>query len=146
MANPQVVLTNTEGASLGDEGGSYCVLGPWNDVDVAASQAALAITLANDAVLTEIVMPRAGSIVGIACFSNAARTAGDATFDATINGTVTGLTAVLDATNTTTHTRQQAAGLDRFTAGQRIGVKLTTPAGWTPITADAIATVLVIFD
>lgn len=117
------------------------VLAGWFQDNVAASQAAVALVIAN--ARTEIPMPVGGSIVGIAVWSNAARTAGTLTVDATIDGTVTGCQAVLDGTNTQTDTGSQAAGLDLFTPGQRIGVKITTDGSWAPTTADIDVAVLV---
>lgn len=117
-----------------------CVLSGWFQDNVPGSQTDIALVIAN--ARTEIPMPVAGSIVGITIFSNEARTAGTATVEPTINGTGIGLTAVLDGTNTTTHTAAQAEGLDKFTAGQRIGVKITS-ASWTPTTADISVAVLV---
>lgn len=93
--------------------------------------------------VTEYVIPWDFEIVGISVVSSEARTAGTATVDATIDGTVTGLQAALDATNTTRDTGTQARGLDVGTAGQRIGVKLTT-ASWTPTTADIAVVVYAI--
>lgn len=119
-------------------------LSGWFQDDVPASQTAVALTLSGGR--TEIPMPADGYVVGVAVFSNEARTAGTLTVDPTINGTVVGLTAVLDGTNTTTKTTRQANGLDKFTAGQRIGVKITTDAGWLPTTADIDVTVLVVFN
>ena len=65
------------------------------------------------------------------------------TVDATIDGTATGLQAVLDGTNTTFKATTQAKDADAFTAGQLIGVKITTSADWAPTTADIIVMVIV---
>lgn len=108
---------------------------------VADSQSAVAMnimeTTATTSTLpvTEYVIPWEFEIVGIAVVSSEARTAGTLTVDATIDGTVTGLQAALDATNTTRDTGTQPRNTDVGTAGQRIGVKLTT-ASWTPTTGD----------
>ncbi|MCK4248663.1 MAG: hypothetical protein KAX15_02680 [Candidatus Omnitrophica bacterium] len=110
--------------------------------DVAASQSAVAIPVLGLAGNTEIVMPKAGSITGISIASNEARTAGTLTVDITVNGTVTGLQAVLDGTNTQYHYETQARRTDTFSAGDRIGVKITTDAAWLPITADIVVMVL----
>lgn len=108
----------------------------WFQTDVAASQSAVALNLDGGTLRAELPMVRAGSVTGIVVFSNAARSGGTLTVDATINGTVTGLTAVLDATNTTVKASTQAVAADAFVAGDRIGVKITTDAGWLPTTAD----------
>jgi hypothetical protein len=119
-------------------------LSGWFQDNVAATQTAVALAMGNTH--TEAPMPMAGYVVGIAVYSNAARTTGTLTVDATINGTVTGLTAVLDGTNTQTHSTRQALTSDAFTAGQRIGVKITTSGTWAPTTADIDVVVLVAFD
>lgn len=115
--------------------------GPWERADVAASQSAVALKLnANN---DELVMPRNGSIVAITVASNAARTAGTLTVKPTVNGAEQLLSAVLDAANTQFKSTTQAVGTETFTAGQRIGVKITTDATWAPITADIVVTVYV---
>ena len=112
--------------------------------NVPASQTAVAIYVASfSETNTEIVMPYAGSVIAISVASNAARTAGTLTVDATVNGTATGLQAVLDVTNTTYHHAHQDPELDLITAGDRLGVKITTSADWLPTTADIVVTVVI---
>lgn len=121
--------------------------------NVAAAQAAAAMNIIESETgadvttflsVTEHVIPFDFEVVAIGMDSNAARTAGTLTVDATINGTVTGLQAALDATNTLRDTGVQQRGLDVGVAGDRVGVKLTTDAGWTPITADIAVVVYVL--
>ena len=111
--------------------------------DVAASQSAVALAVLGLTGNSEIVMPYAGSIIGISIASNDARTAGTLTVDATVNGTVTGLQAVLDGTNTTYYSATQAKDTDTFAAGDRIGVKITTDSSWAPTTADIVVAVII---
>lgn len=133
--------------SVDDGAGVHAkVAGWWYQDNVAAGQSGVALNLGGDANRTELPVARAGSVVGIAVYSNEARTGGTLTVEVTIDGVGTGLTAVLDATNTQTHYNTQAAGLDTFTAGQRIGVKITTDAGWAPTTADITVEVEIAFD
>lgn len=116
---------------------------------IADSQSAVAMNIMETTAttstlpITEYVIPWDFELVGVAVMSSEARTAGTATVDATIDGTVTGLQAILDGTNTTRDTGTQFRGLDVGTAGQRIGVKLTT-ASWTPTTADIAVVVYAI--
>jgi len=117
--------------------------------DVAASQTGIAIPVAGAERLssgavsnTEIVMAKPGSITGISIAANAARSGGTLTVDVTINGTVTGLQAILDGTNTQYHYATQARRLDTFSAGDRIGVKITTDGAWAPDTADIMVNVI----
>jgi len=134
-------------ASVGDGEGIHAkVAGWWYQDDVAASQSGVALNLGGEASRTEIPVARAGSVVGIAVYSNEARTGGTLTVEVTIDGVGTGLTATLDATNTQTHYATQAIGLSTFTAGQKIGVKVTTDASWAPTTADITVEVEIAFD
>lgn len=140
-----VAATHTNGATVRlvedkDEYGS--VVAGWYQDNAAANQSAVVLPMAN--ARTEVPMPADGHVVGIVVYSNAARAAGTLTVDATINGTVTGLTAVLDGSNTQTKATRQAQNLDKFAAGNRLGVKITTDAGWLPTTADIDVALLVV--
>jgi hypothetical protein len=137
--------TITASADLDAPGGFATQLNYWYQENVAANQSAVAISIVVPAltVKTELPTIRAGSVIGIVVYSNAARADGTLTVDATIDGAVTGLTAVLNAGATQTKATTQAKGLDTFTAGQRIGVKITTDANWLPITADITVSVLI---
>lgn len=78
-----------------------------------------------------VVMPRAGSIVGISIAMRTARTGGSLTAEVFKNGTATGMTVAIDGTNTQYHYATQASGLDTFNAGDRIDVRATA-ASYTP--------------
>jgi hypothetical protein len=122
--------------------------------DVAASQTAVAMNVlevrdtaasADDVLAVPgYIIPWDFEIVGISILASTARTAGSLVVDATIDGTVTGLQATLDGTNTTSHYATQPRESDRGSAGSYVGVKLTTVAGWTPVTADVVVAVWVI--
>lgn len=124
-------------------GGFAHQLSYWYQDDVADSQTDAALDMDGNSARAEVPTIRAGSIIGIAVYSNEARSAGTLTVDATVDGTKTGLTAVLDGTNSQTKVTTQAKDTDTFTAGQRIGVKLTTDGSWAPTTADITVTVLI---
>lgn len=111
-------------------------VGGWFQNAVPASQAATQIPLIGGG--RSFVIPvRGGSITGISISSTAAASAGSLTAEVTLgNGTGTGLTAVLNTTFPNLATSTQATGLDPFTAGQFIGVKITTDATWAPLTGD----------
>ena len=121
--------------------------------DVAANQTAVAMNVievrdaaasADDAIAVPgYVMPFDFEVVGISILASTARTAGSITVDATIDGTATGLQAVLDGTNTTAHHITQPRDSDRGIAGSYVGVKLTTGASYTPVTADIVVAVWV---
>lgn len=112
--------------------------------DVAANQSAVALVVSG-ATPTEITMPKPGHILGISIASNAARSAGTLTVDVTKDGTVQTVQAILDGTNTQYHYGTVDRGSKEFSAGDRIGVKITTDASWAPTTADIIVTVFVSF-
>lgn len=110
----------------------------------AIDQTAVALCCLGDAARLGYPTTRAGSVVGIVVMSNEARTTSTLIVDATIATAVTGLQAKLDAApDTLVNVATQAAGLDTFTAGQAIGVKLTTTHTWAPATADIIVGVTV---
>jgi hypothetical protein len=111
--------------------------------NVVVSQTAVAIDVLGQAGNTEYVLPYDGSVVGISVASNAARTTGTLTVDATINGSATGLQAILNGSNTTYHSGTQGVNTDTFSAGNRLGVKLTTDGSWAPTTADIVVTVII---
>lgn len=111
--------------------------------DVAANQTAIAIDVCGLSGNTEYVMSYDGSVLGISIASNDARTAGTLIVDVTVNGTATGLQAQVDGTNTQYHSATQAKDTDSFSAGDRIGVKITTDGTWAPVTADIVVTVIV---
>lgn len=107
-----------------------------NIVEVA-SAAALAID--------GLTMPWAGSVVGISVDLSAAATAGQLTVGVTIGGTE-------KAATTQTITTAQAARAVfqqeavRFNAGDKLGVEITTNAGWDATTADLAVIVYVLLD
>jgi hypothetical protein len=136
--------TVTINADVDATGGYKQQLNYWYQENVVAAQTDVVLDMDGNALRAEVPTVMAGSVVGIAVYSNAACTVNGLTVEVTIDGVGTGLTTVLDAvTNPQTNTTTQARNLDAFTAGQRIGVTVTTTAGWLPVTADITATVLV---
>lgn len=81
-------------------------------------------------------MPKAGSVVGIAIHGQAATTAGSAIFKPHINSTEFAAYGVPWATiNTTSPSTSYAscrAGVCTFTAGQLIGISMTSDATFAP--------------
>lgn len=117
------------------------------DPDVAASQSAAVWGLDPSASVggsnfTEIVMPYAGSVIGVSVALSAAVTTGTITVDPTIDGSVTGLTAALTVAGRY-GSSTQANDTDTFTADQRIGVKVTTTGDFGATSVDAVVTVYV---
>ena len=126
----------------------------FEQADVAASQTAVALATSevrdtaagasDQNAAVGYCIPFGYEIVGISVTSSAARTAGTLTVDATIGGTVTGLQAILNATTTNNAYTTAPRGSYVGNAGDKVGVKITTPAGWTPITADIVVSLWVI--
>lgn len=120
-------------------------IGPFRQDNVAASQAAVAITLAavDAAAPTSIVAPRAGRIVGVTVRANADLTAGTMTLAPTIGGTAQAQTAVLSDT-----VQQKVSRFNTpisFVEGDLLGIKITTSADLAPATAEISADLLVDF-
>lgn len=109
--------------------------------NVAASQSAVALKEATNQ-NTGITMPFAGQIVAVTATLSSAATAGTLTASATVGGTVDADTACAITTETSKVTavpRDKTA----FAAGDLVGVKITTTAGWDGTTADLTVTVFV---
>ncbi len=133
--------TGTAGGGGGAGTTARLILGPWYQENVVASQTNVVLNLFDGGGATtraSRLAVRPGSITGIVVRSNAARAAGTLTVEALINGAGTGLTAVLDGTNTTAKATTQVTGLDTYAAAAELGVRLTTDAGWLPVTADIV--------
>ncbi len=126
----------------------------FEQADVAASQTAVALgtsevrdsaaSASDQNAAAGYCIPFGYEIVGISVSSSAARTAGTLTVDATIGGTASGLQAVLNATTTNNAYTTAARGSYPGAAGDKVGVKITTAAGWTPTTADIVVSLWVI--
>lgn len=126
--------------------------------DVAASQSAVAMNVAEvrdtaataDDVLavTGYYIPFDYEIVAVTASASTAATGGTALFQATIDGTAQTSAAVTIDSATAAISQKAAAKIKRDTVrgayNTVLGVKLTTPAGWTPITADVVCTVYII--
>jgi hypothetical protein len=111
--------------------------------NVSVSQTAVTIKVLGSSDNTEFLAPYAGSVIAISVASTEARSAGTLTVDATVNGTATGLQAILNGSNTTYKSTTQAKDTDTFSAGDRLGVKITTSADWAPTSADIVVTIFV---
>ncbi len=138
-ATTQVNLINS--ATLAAPRGALSQLGPWFQDNAAANQSAVALLLEGGN-RAETVMVRAGALIGVTLYLNAVLISGSIAAEVTLDGTGTGLTATIN-TGVALATTTQTAGADTFTAGQRIGVKLTTSADWAATTTDLTVGVLV---
>jgi hypothetical protein len=113
-------------------------------LNVAANQVAVALEacgLAGGA--TSYVSPFYYEIVGVSFSLSVAGTTGAFTIDPTIGGVANTSGRVTVGTSTGNYVRVPREKI-RGTAGDKIGVKITTAAGWDGITGDLMATVWVL--
>lgn len=113
-------------------------LGPWVQDNVAANQAAVVIKVgATAAPQTELVTPRAGSVTGITLSATVAPAGTDATFTVTKNGSaISGCILTVAAGATLGRSATFTPGTYPIAASDRLGVTVTTGAGWTATTSD----------
>lgn len=119
--------------------GHRSIIGPFCQDDVAALQAAVDLSIGAPA-KTQIghVMNRPGSLTGVSVLSNVAAAGDIATLIVTKNGVATALQVTLDAAINGGLKNFAVAAKDAiaFVAGDVIGVSITTPVGWSAVTAD----------
>jgi hypothetical protein len=122
----------------------------WVQNNVVASQSNVDLFALVSTSFDDLKMIRSGSIVGLSTRLTAAIT--DATADSLIVAvTINGATGTLDishssGTNPTGGEATQAKGIDTFSAGDLVGVELTTLGSYTPATLDLEAALEVSFD
>ena len=105
---------------------------PFSHPNVAASQTNLEIYRGSgaDVALLRTVAPFDGSMVGITARTENARTAGQCAVHPSLNGAVKNLEALIDVTNTQKHYATQLPQVETFSAGDELGVMLTTDGTW----------------
>jgi len=102
-------------------------------------------------VLQQLLLPSAGSIVKITYQSTDARSAGTLTVEPTLDGTAVtasdlDLTVDDDPANDAKAEVAPATTNLTFTAGQKIGVELTSDGTWANNSGDIVVTLYVVFD
>lgn len=109
----------------------------WAQENVAASQTNVALSAQVSTSFDTVKAVRAGSLVGFATRLTEPITAGTLTVELTINGAGTGfLLAHTAGSNPSGGVAAQAVGVDAYVAGDLIGVRITTDAGFLPITTE----------
>jgi hypothetical protein len=109
----------------------------WEQMDVAANQAAVVVPASVSQLFDEMVMNRTVSILGIRTQLSEAITAGNLTVVVFINGVATAaLLAHSAGVNPSGGGATFAPGIAVALAGQTVGVRVTTDAGFLPITTD----------
>lgn len=115
--------------------------------NIAASATNTAMTTAQGALGFLVPAGMYAVVLYLNVESNADLTAGTATFNITSDGTIIGNTpsVVLDFAAGTVRRNSSVGrvGTHKITAGKRIGVGVTTNAGYLPTTADHTAFVLI---
>lgn len=125
-----------------DAGGGFRTLvGPFVQTDLAASQTDARLALGDEAAPNlDVIMPRAGSLVGICAGFTVAPAGSTMTVSVFKNGALMHATAVLSVTAGATLGRVALFSKDTanlsFAAADRIGVAITTDGSWTAITSD----------
>ena len=113
----------------------------FGQLNVAAAQTAVAIPAAgNVGGGTDFNMLWETDVIGLTYTLSVAGTTGAFTVSATINGTVVAASTVTVGTTTKGYIRIPR-GKSRLIPTDRLGVKITTAAGWDGITGDLIAVV-----
>ncbi len=125
-------------------------IGPWHYDNMAIDQtnAVMYLTTPNTGVHYRIPMVKAGSILGVVLYSNAAVTAGTITAKVVVDypidtETLPGVEAVLDTTNTRVKVTAARRNDYTFAAGALLGVVLTSSHTLAPTTLDYTAAILV---
>jgi hypothetical protein len=126
--------TNFEWVSVGVAAGAYSPPERWAQINVTASQTAVALAAQVSGNTNTIRMASSGSIVGLATQLTEAITAGTLTVTITKNGAPVTL-SIAHASGTGSQLTQ-AVGVDTYIAGDLLGIQLTTDAGFLPITTD----------
>jgi len=118
-------------------GGQKVALGPFMVANIATNASATAMNLAADAMaVTHVLMPYAGSVLGITAEGNANITAGTLTFFATVNAATTIFSAANSATGVKEIRSTQNKDVDVFSAGDSIGAKYKSTTTLAPTTLD----------
>lgn len=130
----------------------------FSQANVAASQSAVALKTNVNAATTGaldvigFVAPWPGSIIAVTEQADTNKTAGALSVTPTINGNAIAAPADLVAVPMANAAQKAFKATDaqqtgaRFAAGDLIGAKLTTDAGFTPITLDLYVKIWVIFE
>ena len=134
------IWRNTDGATAWERFSANPSSPPeqWAVQNVPANTPATAMSAQVSTNFDDIKMMRPGSIVGISSRLTEAVTAGTVQVDATINGVIVPA-AALNVTMGVASTGGQtlaAPGVAPYVAGDLIGIKFTTSAGFTPTTTD----------
>lgn len=113
--------------------------GEWSRAAVLASLTNSALTTLGLATVSSRVAPRAMSAVALALSGSIVGAGANLTATLFVNGSATSLVATLVAGQSTA----VGTGSVAIPAGATYDVRITTPAGWTSVTLDLVATLSV---
>jgi len=109
----------------------------WAQQNVAAGQTNVALSTQVSTNFDTIKMIRAGSIIGLSTRLTEGSLAGTLTVQVTINGVGGTLSLVhTSGSNPSGGQATQVSGVDNYVAGDLVGIRLTTTAGFLPTTTD----------
>jgi len=94
------------------------------------------------------LQPWGGSIIGLTLESDDVRAAGTLTVDPTVNGVIDPsglLQLVFDGATTNDDSATADPGGINFSAGDQLGIKINTDAGWMPNTSSVFVTMYVVY-
>lgn len=113
-------------------------LSGWGQSNVAASQSAVQLSRYGVSWQAPLILPFAGSVIGLLVGMSAARTAGSLTMQVFLDGSASGLEVVIDGDNPLTVEDTAVAGEYPFEAGEKVTVRITTSGDWAPTSADVL--------
>lgn len=123
-----------------------CIPG-FYDANVDASQTNVQLLLAGSGVGDGVVMPANGYVIGLTGTLSAAASAGSLTVGVTIDGTEVAVTTQTVTTGQEIRAQFTTGGDKvRFSAGQQLGVEITTDGSWNGTTADLDVQIWVVFE
>lgn len=137
--------SSTAGTVVLYGGGAKMLVGPFVYKNIITSLAGGtgALNIANVTGLSSgPAMPKAGSVVGVSAVLNTGVSAGTLGVYVTVNESTVFGTSI---TSGRPAYKVQNAGTDTFTAGQRVGIRITTTADFAPTTADGMFYAIVTF-
>lgn len=140
FVGPNITVTNAAGvATITALTSVFSPPEQWAQLNVAASQTNVALACQVSTNFDNFKMTRAGSVVGLSTRLTETITAGQLTVEITKNGAAFGTPFTLvhtSGSNQNGGVATQAPGTSTYVAGDLIGVRLTTNAGFLPITTD----------
>lgn len=113
-------------------------LSGWGQSNVAASQSAVQLSRYGVGWQAPLILPFGASVIGLLVGMSTARTAGSLTVQVYVDGSASGLEVVIDGDNPLTVEETAVAGEYSFEAGEKVTLRITTSADWTPTSADVL--------